>query len=53
MELTNTNLVRYSEFLVGRYRTIYSRICFANGKLQYNDFLQDNIMVSDVSPLSY
>ena len=53
MELTNTNLVRYSEFHVGGYPTIFSRIYFANGKLQYNGFLQDNAMVSDVSPLSY
>ena len=40
MEWTNTTSVRCSEFHVDGYPTIFSRICFTNGKLQCNCFLQ-------------
>ena len=42
MGWTNTALVWYSEFHVGGCPNIFSQVCFTNGRLQYNGFLQYN-----------
>ena len=51
MGSTNTTLVRYSEFHVGGYPTIFNRICFTHKKLQYIGFLQHDWRQSIVSNL--